>query len=209
MKLFKKLAIFVWDLFRAKINKKNIGRLTNTNPTIICSNCNGGILLHDLKLRFLTPTVNMFMYPKDFLMFLSDLHYYLSEDAELVLDGYAVEGYPIGRLIDIHIHLMHYKTFEEAKMKWDERSKRIQWDNIFAMMSERDGCTYEDMIFFDKLPYKKVIFTHKEYPEIKSSVYIKGFENEQCVGILSNKKNIFGKRYIDDFDYVSFLNEKS
>ncbi|UTW68402.1 DUF1919 domain-containing protein [Anaerobacillus sp. HL2] len=78
---------------------------------------------------------------------------------------------PIGRLIDVEIHFMHYSTFEEAKNKWIVRSKRIQHNNIFLMMTDRDGCTYEDMVKFDNLPFKKVLFTNKRYPEIQSSLY--------------------------------------
>jgi uncharacterized protein (DUF1919 family) len=196
---------FFWEFFRSRINKRNIKRLTNTNPTIISSNCNGAVILHDLNLKFYTPTVNLFMFPKDFLRFVSNLDKYVSNDAELV-HVESPQSYPVGRLIDIEIHFMHYSTFEDAKNKWQERSKRIQHDNIFLMMTDRDGCTYEDMVNFDKLPYKKVIFTNKSYPEIKSSFYIRGFENKETVGVLSEKKNLIGMRYIDEFDYVSFLN---
>lgn len=52
----------------------------------------------------------------------------------------------------------------------------------------------------------KVVFTHKDYNEIKSSYKIDGFENDECVGQLHYvKSNLTGKRYIDQFDYVSFL----
>jgi uncharacterized protein (DUF1919 family) len=198
------------NFFRSVINKRNIKRLTNNNPTIISSNCNGGVILHDLNLQFFTPTVNLFMFPKDFLKFVGNLNYYLSSDAELN----QVEStlfYPVGRLIDIEIHFMHYPTFEEAKEKWFDmfdRCKRIQGDNIFLMMTDRDGCTYEDMVDFDKLPYKKVIFTNKPYSEIKSSFYIRGFEDKDSVGVLSEEKNLMGIRYLDKFDYVSFLNTR-
>ena len=209
MKILKIPINLVWKLFRCRINGGNIKRLMNLKPTIISSNCNGVFILHDLHLKFLTPTINLFIYPKDYLKLVTDLDKYLSSDAELVqIESYANLDYPVGRLIDIEIHFMHYSTFEDAKTKWRERCQRIQWDNIFLMMTDRDGCTYEDMLSFDKLPNKKVIFTHKEYPEIESSFYIKGFENNDSIGILSEKKNIWGKRYLDDFDYVSFLNTK-
>lgn len=171
----------IWKFFRSRINKRNIVRLKNTTPTIISSNCNGSFILHDLNLQFLTPTVNLFMYPKDFLKFVGNLEKYLSNEAELV-EIESSKKYPVGRLIDIQIHFMHYSTFDEAKNKWRERCKRIQYNNIYLMMTDRDGCTYEDMINFDKLSYKKIIFTNKPYPEIKSSYYIKGFENMESVG---------------------------
>lgn len=102
---------------------------------------------------------------------------------------------------------MHYHTFEEAKACWLKRCARINKDNVFVMMTDRDGCTYEDLVRFDSLPFShKVVFTHKYLPEIKSSFYIRGFENEKQVGLLNQTKNILGYRYIDEFDYVKFLN---
>ena len=53
------------------------------------------------------------------------------------------------------------------------------------------------------------MITHIPYPEIKSSYYIRGFENENGVGVLLYfKKQFLIRRYLDDFDYVSFLNGK-
>ena len=73
-----------------------------------------------------------------------------------------------------------------------------------------DNCSYETMRRFDMLPYEnKVIFTHIPYPEIKSSYYIPGFERDESVGVLLYfKKQFLVRRYLDDFDYVSFLNGK-
>ncbi len=180
-------------------------KLKNLSPTIISSNCNGGIILHDLGLRFNTPTINLYFDSNDFLLFLSDLNEYLEK--ELAEDESEFD-YPAGKLGDIMIYFMHYPSFAQAKEKWDERKKRVDMDNLFIIMTEKNGCTYEQIKQFDELPFSnKVIFTHKSYPDIRSAVYIKGFENDGEVGILSDWKPGFWKRrYIDNFDYVSFLN---
>lgn len=199
------LRTHIWRYFRKRINDKNRARLTNREVSIIASTCNGGVIYKELGLPFHSPTVNLFFHPKDFLRFCSDLKRYVDAGDELVQIE-SQKPYPVGRLIDVEMHFMHYTSFEEAKEKWLERSKRICWDNIVLMFTDRDGCTYEDIEAFDKLPYKKVIFTNKEYPDIKSHFYIKGFEQDESVGILSCRKDRFGRRYLDDFDYVSFLN---
>lgn len=180
-------------------------KLINHAPTIISSNCNGGIILHDLGLKFNTPTINLYFSTVDFLKFVSDLNGYLKNDLTETESSYK---YPAGRLGDITIYFMHYSSFAEAKTKWDERKKRIDMNNLFIMMTDRNGCTYEMIKEFDRLPYNhKVVFTHKPYPEFQSAVYMKGFENDSKVGVLSDWKPGFWKRrYIDDFDYVSFLN---
>lgn len=53
-------------------------KLENKKPSIIASNCNGGVIYHDLGLKFYSPTINLFLYPKDYLKFISNLKYYLS-----------------------------------------------------------------------------------------------------------------------------------
>lgn len=71
-------------------------------------------------------------------------------------------NYPIGKLDDVTVYGQHYNDFNELKAKWNERKERINWNNIFIFMIERDGCTYQDLLEFDKLPYKnKVVFTKK------------------------------------------------
>ena len=184
----------------------NCVRLKNKTPSILSSNCNAGVILHDLKLPFNTPTINMFFTAGDYLRFINDLDRYLNFE---VVEMHADRGYPVGRLDDILLYFMHYESFQDAKKKWEERKKRINRDNLFFMMTDKDGCTYEDIASFDQLPYKnKVIFTHKPYKEFKSAYYIHGFEDNNEVGILSDwKSGILKRRYLDDFDYVSFLNQ--
>lgn len=108
------------------------------------------------------------------------------------------------------IYFQHYETESEAQKKWEQRKTRISYDNLFILFTDRDGCTYEDLIRFDSLKYKnKAVFVHKKYPEIRSAVYIPGFENETSVGMCMNFKNKFtARRYLDAFDYVSWFNNK-
>ncbi|MGK4197785.1 DUF1919 domain-containing protein [Fusobacterium sp. HC1336] len=118
-------------------------------------------------------------------------------------------GYPVALLGDgVKIYFQHYDSREEAEEKWKLRSERINYNNIFIMSTERDMCSYEDLKNFDKLPYSnKVIFTRKKYPEIKSSFYIKGFEDKKEVGVLFKYRNkILMKRYYEDFDFIKWFN---
>lgn len=182
-------------------------KIMNKEISIISSNCNGGIIYSDLGIKFNSPTINLFFYPKDFIKFLKKLDYYLN--LELIEVEENNINYPIGLLGDIKIYFKHYVTFKDAKKKWNERKKRINKENIFIIFTDRDNCTYEDMIEFDNLNYEnKIIFTKCKYEKIKSSFYIKGFENKESVGILSDFKNILAKRYIDQFDYIAWFNNK-
>ncbi len=181
-------------------------RLKNKDFSIISSNCNGSFIYHDMGLRFLTPTINLSFEMNDFVKFLSDIHLYLNQD--IIECGDDRFDYPTGMIGDVEIRFNHFQTFDEAKKKWNERKQRINWNNLFIFAIDGDDCTYDSMQRFDKLPYKnKVIFTHKPYPEIKSSFYIKGFENDDGVGALIDfKEQYWIRRFLDDFDYISFLN---
>lgn len=116
--------------------------------------------------------------------------------------------YPVGKLDDVIIYFVHYASFHEAKEKWEERKKRINYNNLFFIFTERDGCNYEMIKEFENLPYKnKVVFTIKKYPEITSSICLPHTVINSEVRDLCSYKNLFTKqRWIDTFDYVAFLN---
>ena len=192
------------------MNKKNILKLKNSDFTIISSNCLGGVISHKLGLKFMSPTVNLFIEPSSFVKFCKNLTYYFEQP--LVEKEWSGD-YPIALCNDIEIHGLHYRNFSELKDKWNERTKRVNFDNIFIFMIERDGCTYEDILEFDKLSYKnKVVFVSKEMPEIKSAIHIPK-ANEiingkmQVKSLLRYRNILVGKRDIDIFDYIKFFNE--
>lgn len=181
-------------------------RLKNNNMTVLSSNCNGAYMLHDLGCQFNSPTVNLFFLPDHFLKFLEQPRKYLSTELmEVHIDGIS---YPVGKIDDILIFFMHYDSFSEAKAAWNRRAKRVNLDDVYIVMTDKNGCTYEHIRQFDELEYKnKVIFTHKKYKEFSSAYYIPGFENENEVGILSDwKPQLLKRRWLDDFDYVKFFN---
>lgn len=186
-------------------NRKKRSRLKNTDFTIIASNCCGTVMYYDLGLPFLSPTINLNIGMEDFVRMVENLPWYMEQEIVEVKENASC---PIGMLGDVRIEFVHYDAFEEAVQKWEERKKRINWDNLFIVGSEKCGCDLKTVERFDELLYKnKVIFTHVEYPKIKSAYYIKGFENEDEMGVLTNYKDSpLKRRYLDDFDYVSFLN---
>lgn len=198
-----------WRKLRSLKDIGDKNRLRNENFTIFSTNCIGGIIYHNLKLRFLSPTINLWISPKDYIKLLKDPQKYLSNSDmhEIKIENI---DYPVGRLDDITIYGQHYKDFDELKYKWNERKKRINWDNIFVFMIERDGCTYRDLLDFDKLPYKnKVVFTQKKYKDIKSCMVLPNSydeENKNVNNLLQYKSSFSILETIDEFDYVRFFN---
>ena len=51
-------------------------KIKNKDFSLFSTNCNGGILLHDLGLRFNSPTINLWFEVKDFLKYMNNLERY-------------------------------------------------------------------------------------------------------------------------------------
>lgn len=208
-KVKNKIKNYIWQRNRKKINEKNREMLKNKDVSIISMNCTGGVLSHDLGLQFKSPTVNLFFRSEDFIKFCENLEYYLSIDEFVKCnDPLIIEErtYPIAYLGDLTLFLVHYRSVEEAQEKWNERKKRIDPNNIVIMNTDREGMTDELKDRFERLPYRKVMFTHLPDDKHPSCFYIKGYEDSSCVGIVTDHDTWDGKRPIDQFDYVRFLN---
>ena len=193
--------------FIREIYKKRLrARLHNKDFSLIASNCSGMFMLKDLNLPYKSPFVNLWLYPKDFIKFLKNISYYSECKLEFIqMDNIK---YPVGKLDDIYIFFQHYKTEAEAYDKWNKRIKRINKNNIYILMTDRDGCTEDDLREFDKLEYKnKKVFTHIKHPDISSAVYIPGFEKDESVGMCFQYPHKYSiKRRYDVFDYISWFN---
>lgn len=195
------------DKMRVSYVKRRYKARIHHDISILCSNCLGAVVSHDFGLRFNSPTVNLWMSPADFTKFVGNLDYYLSKKVKEIIPS--PKPYPCGCIEDITIYFLHYKSFEEAEKKWEERKKRIDPENIFVIMVEKDGCTYENLKQFDQLTYKKkVVFTHKNYPEIQSAYCIKGFEKKQDVSnILAYRGRWLPIKYYDQFNFAKWFME--
>lgn len=166
--------------------------IDNNNFTIISNNCWGGIIYESYGLEKSSPTVGMYFAPKEFIDFISNIEHYIKDEViEFIppekarhIDLYKQDNtfgkYPIARLGNVEIAMLHYATEEEAKDKWERRCARICWDHLIVKMNDQNGCTYEDMVKFlntDIKCSKKLFFTvHKEWQRENSPVvYIPQF----------------------------------
>lgn len=209
-KVYSRLRICVWKHYRKRINRKNTLRLVNGNVSILSMNCTGGILYHDLRLRFLSPTINLYMQAEDFIKFCESLPYYLSIDQMTECTNPAIKGnrvYPVAYLGDIKLFLVHYSSVKQAQQKWNERKQRIKKNSIVVIATDRDGMTDALKDRFERLPYSKVMFAHKQDKKHPSCFYLKGYEQDDSVGIVTDPIGWRGLRPIDQFDYISFFNK--
>ncbi|MHA7943006.1 DUF1919 domain-containing protein [Formosa sp. 3Alg 14/1] len=209
MRLLKSIR-FRYNHYKKQQNAKKVAKLKEehnnyigdfkTNPfTIISANCWGGSIYEDLNVPYQTPTIGLFFYAEDFLLFVNNLKYYIDSPLSFINTSKYKEAnhfrakkyaYPIGLLNnDLEIHFLHYNSEDEARSKWERRCKRINWDNIYIACTDRDGMTYKLMQEYDKLPYNnKVLFTAKFYQNILSAVQLKPYQKQNVVGDLYNER---------------------
>lgn len=73
-----RISVIYRTFMRFGLNLHNRSRLTNKNFSIICNNCVGGILYHELGLKFMSPTINLFIEAGEYISFLKKMEYYLN-----------------------------------------------------------------------------------------------------------------------------------
>lgn len=182
-------------LLRAKRLKTNYlvrkekSKLKVSEISIISQNCISGVFYHDMNIKFLSPTINLYFSCPDFVKFVLHMDYYLSLSPLMKWE----EEYPVGYLDDIKINFMHYATCTEAKEKWEERKKRINPDKMVILCTDMEDFNDDVYSAWKTIKYKKLLFTaNKKYSE--NAVFFEKYE------ICHKVKDLIPKRefYKDD-----------
>lgn len=179
--LKRRMQVFTAPLYRI--------RLRNKNFSIISNNCWGGAIYDRFGLPYKTPTVGLWFPSFDYIRFLTDIEYYLKQDLEQIswedchvanllqqrkIRGkydFELKDMIIGRLYDVDIIFLHYKSFDDAKKKWNRRKTRINMDNLIVKFNDQNGFNEELLHKFIELPYKNKIFftangSYNKYEEV-------------------------------------------
>lgn len=179
-----------YNLLRTKILSYITKRKIHVyNLSLISMNCIGGVLYHDCNQKFLSPTVNLYFLPSDFIKFINNLEYYLSLTPKMMMG----EKYPVGQIGDISVFFMHYTSCEEALSKWQERKKRVNYNKIFVIMVERDGFSQEDFENFKKIKYPKLLFTRTKEYICDCSFYMSKYENYDQIPDIIPGRHMYDK----------------
>ena len=129
-------------------------------PTILCSNCIGGMIYNNLGLKFMSPTINLWCDAEDLAKIAQRPEYYLSLDIEFVHDDPEYKyDYPVGKLDDVYIYFTHYKTEEESAKKWYERRTRFNPDNVYIITDYRGLSENGRNMLINSKHRRLVIFT--------------------------------------------------
>jgi uncharacterized protein (DUF1919 family) len=127
-------------------------------------------------MQYNSPFIGLFLFAKDYIKVLKNLPQYMEMELKFIkaaeskykselIENETCAKYPIGLLGDVEIHFLHYKNEEDARMKWEKRKKRINYDNMIVKFCDRDLATEEDIEEFSHLDYrKKVVLTARKHP---------------------------------------------
>lgn len=179
------------------------------DTSIITPNCFAGRIMQDLGTKYNSPTLGLYFFASDYLEFVSNLRYYLTEAKIEFVESSKYElgnerraewphWYPIGVLGGkVEIEFLHYYTEEEAAEKWYRRASRINWNDLIVIGMEQNLCNDQLMYDFDALPFvRKVFFSTKEM-NLNSVVAIKEFANNNDVGDPYKKGHVFYKYLVE------------
>ncbi len=169
--------------------KKKLRRTLKTREfSIISNNCWGSFIYQKYGIRYQSPTVGLFIKGHDFVKFCADLDRYLSyglcfipwEESTLYPEIRDEKRYPIAKLGDIEVYFMHYASEEEAREKWTRRASRLCRDKMIYKLSQREGCSKEDVEAFLSLPLKnKVCFAYDPLPGAVHVPELSGFSGDE------------------------------
>lgn len=188
-------------------------RLTCGAPTILSRDCTGGILCHDLGLQFRSPTVNLSMPPEDFIIFCQYLPAFLAAEVQEAAERQM--SFPVGRLSTDHgsitLYFVHYESFLEAKEAWNRRRGRVDRNNMRVILHVPPSqLTTQLLDDFELLPYEhKVLLSYgidtKKHPH---GYNLPIYKTGSTPSINRYHTPYAVKRYMDDFNWVAFLNGK-
>lgn len=194
----------------AEYRRNNLER---TDFSIISNNCWAGSVYRYYGLKYTSPTEGLYLFPEDYIKFVSHLHHYLSCDIRFISASDSKHAkalveknetnVPIGVIDDIEVIFLHYPNAAEAKEKWIRRSARVNWDNLFIKFSQMNGCTIENIRRFSEIGFEnKICFTTTPMPDISCARYFSGYKNS-TQGILNDTD-----RFNKAFDLTEWLNRK-
>lgn len=172
------------------LNSSRRQRLINQNFSIISNNCWGGYVYRYYGIPYMTPTIGGYFYSEDYLRFLENLEHFTKIPIKIIktenskwykrLSEKGQNNVIVGKLEDIEYIFLHYKNGDEAFEKWERRKTRINQDHMLYKFSEMNECTEEMLIRFNDITHRsKLCFVRLPRPELESTVYFKGYEEDE------------------------------
>lgn len=196
--------------------RKIIRYFRDKDLTIISSDCIGGVIYHDLKKKFLSPTINLSFseFNYSFLYFIKYLKLYLIEELNFI-DSDTYPRATIGGngvLPIININFVHYKNRFEAELDWNKRKRRIvkniKYIYVKFILDDKDIELLNDLNFpvfviTSNKTNESLIASAKEKKNIHISKYLSTLNKND--GKLMSYIGLNGSRRYDDLNIFEYL----
>ena len=180
-------------------------RIKNQDFSIICSTCIGGVIYHRLGMQFLSPTINLWFYQDEFIRFVRNLPHYMEQNLTFISSEW---DFPVAKLDDVRIMFNHAKSEDDARAAWDSRRNRINYNNLYIILYDRDGISKQDIENLKDIPCKRlVVLSENKHPDINYVKTIQKPKKSRPNDCTFLDKDIFGMRTFEkQFDFVAWLN---
>lgn len=165
--------------------------LKTTEFSIVSNNCTGGYVYQYFGLSYCSPTAGLNFHPRDYVKVAKNPEHYFSAPLVFLSDAgesrhYAqckdtpnYGNYPIGRVDDVEVFFVHYKSEAEARVKWEKRCSRIRYDKLFFLLVENEWTTDEmraDFLALNTPPLAKAYlrYSRPQGNTLRDEYYVPG-----------------------------------
>ena len=202
----RKIHLFI---LKKSIRKKHI--------TIISQNCIGGVIYNMLGMKFMSPTINLYINGEDFVKLIESPKYYFSITPKPFIENYVEPTnkkicFPLIKVGDLTIYCRHYRNCEDAIDAWNRRRKRIDFNNIYviatswnllekkALIKRVNDCKYPNVIFtYDKYIYSNCV-------HLKGNKWKKDERGFVKPALPNYSENGYIRNFEEQFDFVKWIN---
>lgn len=128
--------------------------------TIISQDCIGGIIYHRLKMKFLSPTINLLFLGANFCKLAEHPAFYFSHNAEAVDPAHSpYPECPTIRIVDIYAKCPHNPSAEDAAKCWNRRRTRANLNHAVIIANTWDLLGDAALVGqLESVPLPKIIF---------------------------------------------------
>ena len=108
----------------------------------------------------------------------------------------------------ITLYFQHYQSFDDARRQWFNRCQRVDFNKVYVIVEDGNNLTQNIINQYETIPIEHMVILCGN-TELKGEhiVYMKGFKRKFFPGTSVKYRGIFGKRWIDEFDYIKYLSQ--
>ena len=88
-----------------------------------------------------------------------------------------------------------------------KRRQRVNYDELYFIWHFFDDDDERDVREFDRMDIRKLIILHKPMEGIRNGVVVDCYNEDPYSGKILSLVERTGKRYLDEVDYIRFLND--